>query len=65
VKEVEEKRMKRGERVRLDLSEGDVICDNTNQHSLTRPFDLHCLCAYFMIYSPIHTVQVLSAYHGL
>lgn len=41
----------RGKRVRLDLSEGDVMCDNTNQHSLTRPFDLH------LVYMYLHDLQ--------
>lgn len=63
-KRIKEERMKG--RVRLDLSEGDVMCDNTNQHSLTRPFDLHCLV--YMYLHDLHnsilwTCIVLSPTH--
>lgn len=52
-KEGEEEKRMRGKRVRLDLSEGDVMCDNTNQHSLTRPFDLH------LVYMYLHDLHIL------
>lgn len=37
-KEKKEKKIRREREERLDLSEGDVMCDNTDQHSLKRPF---------------------------